>query len=309
MKPVTRRRVLQGAGGFVAVAAFEVGSLRGWFDHGRNVAALDAPVDAGARFAASMDRGLREPGVVHLAHSTHAICLDGARFLTDPWFYDPAFGALEHTVAPPVLAEHVGALTAILITHDHPDHADFRAIDRMDKRAEVVCATAGLAERARKAGFAAAHVLALWETITIAGVAITAVPAEHDAYEIGYVLVGQTKSVYFAGDTRLQNGMRDVAERFPLDLAILPVDGTRVKTSQLWVMRPEDAVQATRILRPRAVLPSHAESRFCDPLVGHVLATEIAGSAGVFATQLRAALPDLPCHLPTPGDFVPLSRV
>lgn len=307
MKPLTRRRMMQGAGGVLAVAAFEVGSLRGWFDHGRNVAALDAPVDAGARFAASMQRGQSEAGVIHLAHSTHVICLDGARFMTDPWFYDPAFGALEHTVAPPVLAEESGALTAILISHDHPDHADFRAIDRMDKRALVVCATAGLAERARSAGFAAAHVLALWETITIAGVAITAVPAEHDAYEIGYVLVGKDKSVYFAGDTRLQNGMAAVAERFRLDLAILPVDGTRVKTSQLWVMTPDDALIATRTLAPRAVMPSHAEARFCDPLVAHVLAREISGSAGKYAALVRAALPALPCHLPEPGDFVPLT--
>lgn len=296
---LSRRRVLTGTGALLVVAGFEVASLRGAFDHTRS-----AVLDAGDRYRASMAKGLSVDGVVHLAHSTHVVCLDGARFLTDPWFYDPAFGALEHTTRPPVAPEDTGELTAILISHDHPDHADFRAIDRMDKRATVVCATEGLAQQARTAGFAAAHVLSLWETITIAGMTITAVPAEHDAYEIGYVLVGSKKTVYFAGDTRLQKGLAEVAERFPLDLAILPVDGTRIKTSQQWVMTPEDAVLATATLKARAVMPSHAEATFCDPLVAHVLATEIPESAAKYAALLRAALPEIPCHRPGPGELV-----
>lgn len=298
---VTRRRVMRGAAGLFSLAALEVASLRGCFDHTRSAFRSREEV-----YRASMQRGLVEDGLVHLAHSTHVLCLDGARFLTDPWFYDPAFGALEHTTRPPVAPEAVGALTAILISHDHPDHADFRAIDRMDKRAEVVCATAALAEKARRAGFARAHVLGLWETLRIADVAITAVPAEHDAYEIGYVLTGKKHSVYFAGDTRLQRGIDEVGERYRLDLAILPVDGTRVKTSQLWVMTPDDAVVATRTLRPRAVMPSHAESTFCDPLVRHLLAREIPESAAKYAAAMQIALPNVACHLPGPGDFVAL---
>lgn len=301
MKRLTRRRVLQGAGGLLSLAALEAASLRGCFDHNRR-----AVTPREESFRASMNRGLHEDGVVHLAHSTHVICLDGLRFMTDPWFYDPAFGALAHTTRPPVEPEAIGAFDVLLISHDHPDHADFRAIDRMDKRATVVCATRGLAERAKAAGFTQTHVLGLWETLPLGAVSVTATPAEHDAYEIGYLLTGTRHNVYFAGDTRLHRGFAEIAERGRLDLAILPVDGTRVKTSQLWVMTPDDAVTATGILKAGAVLPSHAESTFCDPLVGHVLATEIPDSAAKFAAALALAQPSVPCHLPGAGDFVAL---
>lgn len=281
-------------------AALEVASLRGHFDNRTLVVG-----DGAARFFAAM----QEPttGMVHLAHSTHVVCIGGLRLLTDPWFFDPAFGALEHSVRPPVAPEDVH-VDAILISHDHPDHADLRALDRMQKDTPVLCATTELATRVKGAGFQETYVLAPWESLPFRGVTITATPAEHDAYEIGYVIEApapQPFSVYFAGDTRLCPAIDAIAERFEaLDLCIVPVDGTRVHTSQQWVMTPEDAIVAVGKLRPRMVIPSHAEARFFDPLVSRLLASEIPGSAQIFAELLRTAHPEVRCALPSPGERI-----
>jgi L-ascorbate metabolism protein UlaG (beta-lactamase superfamily) len=289
---ITRRRVLAGA---AALAVAEALSLGGAFDH----RAMERPT-ARARFAASAARLAAEDGVVHVGHSTHLIGVAGARFLTDPWFFDPAFGALAHARGPAAPPEEIGPLDAVLVTHDHPDHADRAAMDRLEKKCAIV-ATSELARAARRLRFGEAHVLRPGESIPIGRARVTAVQARHDVYEVGFVVEGDGRSVYFAGDTRLFDEMRDIRPT----LAILPVDGTRVRGAGLHVMTPDDALRAAKLTGARTVIPSHAEARFSDPLAGALLATTIAGAAELFAEKARAA--GIACALPAPGDFVPVA--
>ncbi|MDB5220182.1 MAG: hypothetical protein JWO86_8109 [Myxococcaceae bacterium] len=285
-------------------AFVEVESLQGNFDH-RN-----SPGTSGhyGESLAALDRagiaGIARASIVHVGHSTHLLCIAGLRLLTDPWFYDPAFGALEHEVPPAVVARDVGRLDVILITHDHADHADARAMDEMDKRASVVVATNDLRARVRNLGYREVLVLAPWETHTVKDVTITAVPGLHDIYEIGYVVQGGGTSVYFAGDSRLHPALPAIAERFQPDVSILSCDGTRLAGGDLHVMTPEDAVTAARTLRSKLVLPSHAEAVFSDPLVAHLLASTVARARFLFAEQMARALPGVRCVVPVPGELV-----
>jgi L-ascorbate metabolism protein UlaG (beta-lactamase superfamily) len=288
-------------------SALEVASFRGQFDHRREGPSHGA---GRARFAESLRR-LEQPGVadgavVHVGHSTHLVAVAGARLLTDPWFYDPAFGALSHLAGPAVPPEETGRLDAVLVSHDHADHLDPRAADRLDKRAVAVVATSALAARMRALGFAGATVLAPWETLEVAGARVTAVPGEHDIYEIGFVVQGAGRAVYFAGDTRLFDGLCRIAERLAPTFAILPVDGTRLTGAPLHVMTPGDAVEAARTLGVRAAMPSHAEAAFCDPIAAHVLASTVEGAPAKFAAAMGTDLPHVACHVPAPGELVPV---
>jgi L-ascorbate metabolism protein UlaG (beta-lactamase superfamily) len=303
---ISRRAILAGGAALLGVGAFvEVQSLEGRFDH------RYSPGTSGSRYGdamAALDRGgptgVARASIVHVGHSTHLLCIDGLRLLTDPWFYDPAFGALKHEIPPAVLARDVGRLDVILVTHDHADHADARAMDEMDKRACVVVATNELAARMRGLGYREVLVLAPWEVHTIKDVTITAVPGLHDIYEIGYVVQGGGTSVYFAGDSRLHPALPAIAERFQPDVSILSCDGTRLAGGDLHVMRPEDAVTAARTLKSRLVLPSHAEAVFSDPLVAHVLASTVARARFLFGEQMARALPGVRCVVPVPGELV-----
>lgn len=296
--PLKRRHFVLGA---LGLGGCEVLSLTGKLDHWRHAVSSEPDV-----YEASLARAASEDGVVHVAHSTHVIALNGKRFLTDPWFHDPAFGALGHAVDPAVTPAHIGALRGILISHDHPDHADFRAIDELDKSACVLVATADLAARAKSAGFHDVHVLAPWEAFPMGDVTVHAVPAEHDVYEIGFVLKSAKESVYFAGDTRLHRDMEAVRERLAPTFGILPVDGTRIRGTSLSVMTPEDAIRAAKILRLRGVMPSHAEAIFVDPLVEHALATTVPRAAQTFVELAARDLPGVACLAPAAGAFFAL---
>ena len=247
---VSRRALVAGAAAGVVAGSLEWLSLRGRFDHRRSRGA-----SAKERFEASSAAvASGASGILHIAHSTHLLALGGLRLLTDPWFYDPSYGALSHEVVPAVLPSELGVLNAILVTHDHPDHADLRAMDEMDKRAAVIVATGDLAARVRARGFSDVSVLAPWEERNVGEAVVTAVPGLHDIYEIGFVARASGKTVYFAGDSRLHPDLPAIAERFRPDVAILPVDGTRLTGGGIHVMTPEDAAVAARTLAlvPRA---------------------------------------------------------
>jgi L-ascorbate metabolism protein UlaG (beta-lactamase superfamily) len=307
---MSRRRLLTGAAAFAGLAAFlEYESLRGRFDH-----RASAGASAAARYAASiaeleMDERMASarparPSVLHVGHSTHLLSIGNLRLLTDPWFFDPAFGALAHERPPAVRPNELGRLDVILVTHDHADHADARAMDQMDKRATVIVSTNELAARIRSLGFQDVSVLAPWEERRIGSTLIAAVPAQHDIYEIGFVVREGDTSVYFAGDTRLHPDLPAIAERFAPTIAILPVDGTRLAGGALHVMTPEDAVTAARTLKSKLVIPSHAEAVFSDPLVAHVLASTIARAPSLFAEAMARALPEVRCVVPEAGQRV-----
>lgn len=303
MRKISRRALIGGGAAALALGgtALEVASLSGRFDHRRSPGA-----SANDRWVASLAEADRRDAIVHVGHSTHLVALAGVRLLTDPWFYDPAFGALSHERAPAVLPEHIGRLDALLVTHDHADHADLRAIDRLDKRAAAIVATPELAAKIRSRGFGDVSVLSPWEEKRVGAVSVTAVPALHDIYEIGFVLRANGRSVYFAGDTRLHPEMPAIAERLAPSAAILPVDGTRLVGGGLHVMTPEHAVLAARTLRCTLVMPSHDEAVFSDPLAKHVLASTVEGARYLFAERVARDLPGVRCALAQPGGLVPL---
>jgi L-ascorbate metabolism protein UlaG (beta-lactamase superfamily) len=243
-----------------------------------------------------------------VGHSTHLLSIGGARLLTDPWFGDPAFGALSHEVGPAVAAAEIGRLDAILVSHDHADHADPWALDRLDKRAEVVVESPDLAARVKGLGYSIVHHVAPWQSLSLAGgaVSLTAVPGLHDIPEVGFVVAGAGRTVYFAGDTHLHPDLPAIAERLHPTTAILPVDGTRIRGSRLWVMTPDDAVEAARILGVKAAFPSHAVAWRSD-LVARMLVVLIEDASAEFAAKMNAALPDVRCGVVPPGGLVPIA--
>jgi L-ascorbate metabolism protein UlaG (beta-lactamase superfamily) len=299
-RALSRRTLFTGAAAVGAgLLGLESLSLDGRFDHRR---ALET--SGGERFRASLAGAGDRTGVIHVGHSTHLLCVKGKRLLTDPWFYDPAFGSVEHSPAPAVAPDGLGTLDAILVSHDHPDHADLRALDRMsDKsRTEVLVATEELGRQIRGLGFSGVHVLRVGEKFSLGELEIFGVPAVHDVVEIGFVV----DDIYFAGDTRLTEALPAIKEQHRPHLALLPVDGTRIRTGGKWVMTPEDAVSAAEILGVSRVIPSHAEARFFDPLVKHLLTTTVSEPGRKFSELVARTLPKVTCTLPQPGEWVPV---
>lgn len=297
---ITRSRVLVVVLLLGVVAGLEALALAGRFDHFHRVRGEEGP-----RFQSALARAPASGiSVVHVGHSTHYLAVDGVRLLTDPWFYDPAGGALVHGRGPIVAPEEISPIDAVLITHDHPDHADPRALGRIEKTAHVLCPTPELATMARKNGFDHVSVLAAWERYPLRDVVVVAVPAKHDVPEIGFVIVGKSSAVYFAGDSALHDDLEAIAVRLHPDVAILPMDGTRYRGRARSTMSPEDAVKAAKTLGVKLVLTSHADALFHDPFARHVVVAETEDNGRArFHALVREDLPGVRVETLFPGDL------
>jgi L-ascorbate metabolism protein UlaG (beta-lactamase superfamily) len=218
---------------------------------GRATATREAGPDAA-------DAGGAPARCTWLGHATALVELAGRRVLTDPVFRARlAHLRRDAAVAPSAVA----ALDAILISHVHQDHLDLRSLAALP-RATPVVAPRGAGALLRRHGRRQVIELAEDDRAEVAGVAIHAVPAEHHARRsplgprvrcLGYVLEGPPR-VYFAGDTDLFYGMRDIGRH--LDVALLPVAGwgPRLPPGHL---TPERAAQALVLLQPRIAIPIH----------------------------------------------------
>jgi L-ascorbate metabolism protein UlaG (beta-lactamase superfamily) len=226
--------------------------------------------------------------------------------LTDPWFHDPAFGALAHEHGPAGELAALEPLDAILVSHDHPDHVDLVALDRVTNKREIVVVidSSALAARLRALGFSNVHVMTPWDDLELRGTRLHAVPALHDIHEVGFVVVADERRVYFAGDTATHPDLPAIAERLRPTYAILPVDGTRYRGGSSVVMDPTDAAAAAKLLGVRGAMPSHAEARFTDPLAEHVLVTHVPSPLAAFAREMKRLAPEVACDVPLPGERV-----
>jgi len=194
-----------------------------------------------------------------LGHATVLIELDGVRVLTDP--------VLRRRLAHLERAEAVSTaalppLDLVLVSHVHYDHLDLPSLRRLGPLAARVAVPAGAARLLRRTKAGAVVELAEGSELELDGVHVRATHAEHRATRLpltavlpslGFVVTG-SRSVYFAGDTDLFDGMSSIAEE--LDVALLPVAGwgPRLPPGHL---DPARAAEAVRRLRPRVAVPIH----------------------------------------------------
>ena len=195
--------------------------------------------------------------IEYVGHATVFVDLDGVRLLTDP--------LLRNRVAHLRRASGVSARTlrgvdAILISHGHYDHLDLPSLDRIGKKLPVVVPR-GLGGLLRKRRFESVIEIERGETLAIGDLQIHAVPAEHDrsrapfgasADPVGYVVAG-SKSIYFAGDTDLFDGMSEIG---PVDVGLIPIWGWGPGLGG-GHLDPERAAEAVALVRPSMVVPIH----------------------------------------------------
>lgn len=185
--------------------------------------------------------------ITWIGHSTVLIELDGVRLLTDPVLRTHVLH-LRRVAAPASAPDRVDA---VLVSHEHYDHLDINSLRQIGGTPRVVV-PAGTAKRVR--GWVEDIIeLNVGDEVEVGAVTVTATAAEHGRHALGYLVTGSAR-IYFAGDTDLFDGMRELAPG--LDVALLPIAGwgPRLPPGHL---DPARAAQALGLLRPRIAVPIH----------------------------------------------------
>ena len=243
-----------------------------------------------------------EPLVVtRVAHSCHLIQFGGLTVLTDPWFSQKTFYYPGEPVA--FQPETLPHLDAVVISHEHYDHCDLDAFRRYPDKDVPLVVAGPVVRMARKAGFGNVRALEPWQSTQVGDLTISAAPGRHGVHEVTYVISGGGRSVYFAGDTLLVPELLTLTDRYgPLDLALLPVNGLRIRMAgnKQVVMNAEEAAELTAALRPTLVVPQHYA--FTAGRVGDRLILKSDKDPRHFVEAARRLAPDVPVKVIGTGE-------
>ena len=196
--------------------------------------------------------------VSYHGHATVGIELDGVSLLADPLLRRRVAHLWRHAAVPPRTWPD---LDAVLLSHLHPDHLDFRSLALLPPDVPLIAprGSAGLLRRRTRREVVE---LEPGEQTPVGGVLVRAVPAVHahgrhplarKVAPIGYVHRRLERRVL-----RRRHGpvRRDGDDRAALDVALVPVWGWGPSVGP-GHLDPERAAQAVALLRPRVAIPIH----------------------------------------------------
>jgi L-ascorbate metabolism protein UlaG (beta-lactamase superfamily) len=174
---------------------------------------------------------------------------------------------------PAIPAADLPAIDAVLLSHDHHD-------DNLDPAGRALLPSAGVvvttASGAGRLG-AGARGLRPWGTTRLEApgkpsIEVTATPCRHgpplsrpivgDVIGFGLAWEGQSDGVlWISGDTVLYDGVRQVADRLDVGVALLHLGGVRFPLTgpARYTMTAKEAIELCGLVKPRTAIPIHYE--------------------------------------------------
>ena len=186
--------------------------------------------------------------VTYLGHASFKIEEDGKIVYVDPWLTGPT---------SPITVDDVDKADIVLVTHDHGDHGYAEALGICKNTGATFVAINELAHKAGSQGVENIHTLNIGGSVDIDGVVVTLVQAFHSSgvgSPTGFIVRFPSSSFYHPGDTGVFASMGLFAELYsPIDLFLSPI-------GSYFVMDIHQAALATKLLKPRNVIPMHYDT-------------------------------------------------
>jgi L-ascorbate metabolism protein UlaG (beta-lactamase superfamily) len=212
--------------------------------------------------------------VTFIGHSTFLIQTPSATILTDPVFSDHAgpFGMFgpRRVRRPAIPFDRLPAVSLILLSHNHYDHCDLRALASLARRFDPALVTPlGNARLLRSTGLTRIEELDWWDEARGTPLPVMLTPAHHFSARTpfdrnralwgGFVFTSGTRRIYFAGDTAYTAAFTEIRRRADdIDLAMLPIGAYEPRWFMQSVhMNPAEAVQAHVDLGARRSVAMH----------------------------------------------------
>jgi L-ascorbate metabolism protein UlaG (beta-lactamase superfamily) len=197
-----------------------------------------------------------------IGHNTVLIEVDGKKILTDPWFGLGGDWTYARLKPPAKTRQELTDVNLVLVSHDHWDHTDDQYLRLLAHDVPVVMPRPTYWLTKLK-GIKSVMGIGTWESLRFGEITVTAVPAFHITFTVGFVIQAEGKQIYFAGDTFYHPAMRQIGQQFQLDAALIPVTTFRIPMT----MGEKGAVRAVQALKPAIVIPIHLGVRPRLPLL------------------------------------------
>lgn len=206
-----------------------------------------------------------------LGHATTLIKFKDKFFITDP--------VLGERVSPvswigpkrfhPLPIKELPELEAVIISHDHHDHLDEKSLLQLNARTKKFITPLKVGQYLESWGIPKEKIIELdwWQSTQLGEVVITCTPARHfsgrglwgwnQTLWSSWVLKHPERRIYFAGDTGMFEGFKEIGERLgPMDLTLMPMGAY----DELWSgihLFPHEAIEAHAMVKGKKIMPVH----------------------------------------------------
>jgi len=202
------------------------------------------------------------------------------RVLMDPYLSDSLTTKYAKTDKPHermtrqvISPSQLKGIALITSSHNHTDHLDaetLRPVLKVNPEASLIIPEANREFVAQRLQCVCGWPLGMndGQTVSIYGIEITATPAAHHAIErdpqgrchyLGYVVNLGGCVIYHSGDTLRYPGMAELLRPFGIDVALLPINGSRPERRVAGNLFGDEAAQLAHDIGVRLVVPCHYE--------------------------------------------------
>lgn len=223
--------------------------------------------------------------IKQIRNATIIVTYAGKKFLIDPMLGDkgvyPPFPATHNqhlnnpTVDLPVSMEEILDVDAVIVTHIHLDHFDPAAMEIIPKDMIIFTQNDDEARQIKEAGFKNVEVLKE-EGILFGDIKLIKTPAKHYSDESIIELYRQLntadescgiifnhseeKSLYIMGDTIWYDGIKNVLDKYTLDVIAVNAGNAQLADGRYLIMSKEDFFEAVKAAPNAKFLATHMEA-------------------------------------------------
>ena len=215
---------------------------------------------------------MNAPKITLIGGPTALIEIAGFHFLTDPTFDEPGEYKLPHvtltkTLGPALSLKQIGAVDAVLLSHDqHSDNLDNCGRAFLKQASRVLTTTIG----AERLG-GSVEGLRPWQSVALSkpgsSVKVTATPARHGPAGIeplagdviGFAVDDGSNKIYVTGDTVWYDGVAEVARRFKANVVLLFAGAAQTRGPFHLTMDTNDAIETAQAFPDAVIVPVHYE--------------------------------------------------
>ncbi|WNB17043.1 MBL fold metallo-hydrolase [Marivirga arenosa] len=207
-----------------------------------------------------------------LGHAAILLHKNGKYVLLDPMLGNRAspfsFMGPERFSAPPISAQDLPELDAVVFSHDHYDHLDYETIKKIADKTKLFYVPTGVRATLEYWGVKSEKIkeFSWWDTNSENGISITATPARHfsgrlfsqnNTFWATWVIDIDGDKIYFGGDTGIFKGFGEIDKKLgPFKLALLPIGAYNEAWHDIH-MDAGEAVEAFKQMRADYMFPIH----------------------------------------------------
>lgn len=207
-----------------------------------------------------------------LGHSTILIKTENITIITDPLFNRaspiPIFGK-PFKIENPISIEDLPEIDVVIISHDHYDHLDHKAIKELNSKVKMFFVPLGVKAHLQSWGIDENKIIEKdwYEDLDYNEIKFTLTPTRHfsgrgitnrDSTLWGsWVIKSKSQTIYFGGDSGYSKEFKKIGKNYgPFDIVFLENGAYNDAWSQIH-MKPEETVQASIDLKAKVLFPIH----------------------------------------------------